>query len=165
MIVRFPVKPSPNLPTWQSIYLYPSLCLFEGTIVSIGRGTDFPFEIIGHPEINSREYRFTPRKIPGVAENPPFQGKECYGQNLRTDTEHFNEHVRHFNLAYLMEYYQQLGLGQGFFNSYFEKLAGNADLRTQVRDGVPEDQIRDSWKNGIDQFKSVRKKYLLYPDF
>ncbi len=165
MIVKLPVRPSPNLPTWQSIYLYPSLCLFEGTAVSVGRGTDYPFEVIGHPELKSGTYYFKPEKIPGVAENPPFSGVLCNGQLLRPYAEDFKGHPHHFSLSFLMDYYRQLSATVGFFNSYFEKLAGNGVLRRQIMEGLTEQQIRSSWEDGLAKFRAVREKYLLYPDF
>jgi len=165
MIVRLPVRPSPNLPTWQSVYLYPSLCLFEGTVVSVGRGTEYPFQVIGHPDMKTGSYVFTPERIRGVSENPPLKGKTCYGQNLTGVAENFSANEYHFALKYLIGYFESLSLHDRFFNNYFEKLAGVKDLRTEILNGTPEEEIRSSWQKGLDDFQVVRKKYLIYPDF
>lgn len=164
MIVRLPVPPSPNLPTWESIYLYPSLCLFEGTVISVGRGTEFPFQVIGHPNIRTGSYSFTPRIIKGTAENPPYLGVTCYGAYLNGFAEGINNRDQHFTLDYLLNYYIELNFGDRFFNNYFEKLAGNNELRQQVKQGLSEDEIRKTWEAGLNDFIKIREKYLLYPD-
>jgi uncharacterized protein YbbC (DUF1343 family) len=167
MIVRLPVAPSPNLPNWQSVYLYPFLCLFEGTVVSVGRGTDFPFQVIGHPKNVTGSFAFVPRKIPGVAENPPWLGRECFGQSLTGYAESYASSTDPFTLFHLITYYKTLtevNPGEPFFNNYFEKLAGNDILRGQIESGLPEDEIRRSWGDGISAFMKIREKYLLYPD-
>lgn len=162
---ELPIPPSPNLPNKYAVYLYPSLCLFEGTDVSIGRGTDYPLQIIGHPEYLLGNYIFTPRSIPGSATHPKHEGVYCNGQNLIGYAQHMDENPKQLNLSWLISYYQNLYEKTAFFNSYFEKLAGNDELRKQIIDEIPEDQIRASWQSDLDAFKQTRKKYLLYPDF
>ncbi len=162
---ELPVKPSPNLPTMRSVYLYPSLCFFEGTIMSVGRGTDFPFEVYGHPEYPDHLFSFTPRSIPGVAMHPKYEGKKCYGVDLRNIPIRFLRDNRHLVLDWLMDAYKEMGAQPSFFNSYFVKLAGTDQLQKQIEAGKDKYAIRWSWKKDLDKFKKVRKKYLLYPDF
>ncbi|MBW6491562.1 MAG: DUF1343 domain-containing protein [Lentimicrobium sp.] len=161
---NLPVRPSPNLPDMESIYLYPSLCLFEGTVVSVGRGTQSPFRIIGHPSYKSGDIRFTPQTIKGVSENPPYKGIECRGLDLiafAKDIE-VNGNLR---LNWLIEMYEALGSENKFFDSFFEKLVGTSKLKEQILAGKTESQIRASWSEDLRIFKAIRKKYLLYPDF
>ncbi|MBL7856728.1 MAG: DUF1343 domain-containing protein [Cyclobacteriaceae bacterium] len=153
-----PVQPSPNLPNDQSIRLYPSLCLFEGTVVSLGRGTPKPFQVLGHPELKGMPYQFTPVTIPGVALNPPNENTLCYGVDLS------NEKVeRKLNLHYLIDFYQAFPDKPKFFINYFNTLAGNATLQQQIKDNWSEEQIRESWKKDLDTYNLMRKKYLIYP--
>jgi uncharacterized protein YbbC (DUF1343 family) len=163
-IVKLPVKPSPNLPSWQSVYLYPSLCLFEGTVISVGRGTDYPFEVAGHPDLKSGSYAFTPRSIPGVADKPPFEGQTCYGQNLKDYAENFNDYEFHFNIDFLISYFNELNSGEKFFNPYFDKLSGDPSLKKAILAGKTSDEIRASWKEKREDFIYIRSKYLLYTD-
>ena len=160
---QLPVRPSPNLPGMNSIYLYPSLCLFEGTVLSIGRGTDLPFEIYGHPELKSGNYIFTPSPIAGVSDNPPLNGEECHGFRLSDDAK-LLKHQGEINLDWLISAYSELNLKSEFFTPYFDKLAGTDKLRKQIMDNLPEDTIRASWQKDLNQFKKIRNKYLLYPD-
>jgi uncharacterized protein YbbC (DUF1343 family) len=162
---ELPVKPSPNLPNKYAVYLYPSLCLFEGTIVSVGRGTDFPFQIIGHPGYAIGSYLFTPKSIPGVATKPKYEGMPCLGQNLTDFARDMEKLPRQLHLSWLTGYYKILKNKGNFFDNYFEKLAGTAQLRKQIEEGWSEEQIRESWQPGLEKFKKIRKKYLLYPDF
>ena len=156
---ELPVRPSPNLPTAHSVDLYPSLCLFEGTDVSVGRGTDRPFEVIGAPtQPASRPFSFVPTPNPGST-SPPQNGKRCYGQDLEGVGE------IGFTLAYLIDYYQQSTDKAHFFNSGFERLMGTADTRQQIVAGKSAADIRASWEPALGQYKALRKKYLLYPDF
>ncbi len=164
-IVKLPVIPSPNLPTWQSVYLYPSLCLFEGTVVSVGRGTDRPFEVIGHPDVKTGSFAFTPRSIPGVADKPPYEGKTCYGQSLEDFAGNYAHNDFHFSIGFLVSYFQELNLGEKFFNSYFDKLSGDRSLKKAILSGDSIDEIRDSWQEKRDGFIYIRSKYLLYADF
>lgn len=160
-----PIRPSPNLPNQTSIYLYPSLGFFEGTVVSIGRGTDFPFQVFGHPNFENLEFSFTPESRPGASKKPPLLGETCFGVDLRDyDASYFLEQ-RQIDLKWLIFAYQSYTEKGKFFNSYFNVLAGNSTLKKQIEEGLDEQVIRDSWKPGLDQFKSIRKKYLLYPDF
>jgi uncharacterized protein YbbC (DUF1343 family) len=164
MIVSLKIRPSPNLPNWQSIYLYPSLCLFEGTIISVGRGTDFPFQVIGHPNYLVGSYAFIPRTIPGMSENPPFKGQECYGSNLTGFAENFSKNDDHFTLTWLLGMHDFFKDSADFFTPYFDKLAGNEQLRKDIQDGKTEKEIRQSWNNDLAAFREIRKKYLLYPE-
>ena len=159
-----PVPPSPNLPNAQSIYLYPSLGLFEGTVVSVGRGTDLPFQIIGHPDMNKGNYSFTPESKTGAA-NPPFKGIKCNGYKLDEFADIYIKNIKEIYLYWLTAAYKELPDKANFFNSYFDKLAGNDKLRKQIIAGTNEEVIRKSWKSDIDKFKKIRKKYIIYPDF
>ena len=159
-----PVPPSPNLPNAQSIYLYPSLGLFEGTVVSVGRGTDLPFQIIGHPDMKKGNFSFTPESKPGAA-NPPFKGIKCNGYKLDEFADIYIKNIKEIYLYWLTAAYKELPDKANFFNSYFDKLAGNDKLRKQIIAGTNEEVIRKSWKSDIDKFKKIRKKYIIYPDF
>jgi uncharacterized protein YbbC (DUF1343 family) len=163
-IYELPIKPSPNLPNWQSIYLYPSLCLFEGTVVSIGRGTDTPFTVYGHPDFLIGSYVFTPRPMPG-AMRPKLEGQICYGQNLIGYANHYQEADNHLNLAWLINAYEVLDISEDYFIPYFEKLAGTDKLRQQIMAGKNAEEIRESWQEDLEIFKSKRAKYLIYKDF
>lgn len=160
-----PVRPSPNLPNQNAVLLYPSLCLFEGTIVSVGRGTDFPFQVIGHPDFVIGSYIFTPRSIPGAAPKPLYEGKQCCGTNLTGFIREIGKAPDKLILNWLLGYYEFFKDKTVFFNSYFRNLAGTTQLQKQIEEGLTEEQIRESWQPGLKQFKEIRKKYLLYPDF
>lgn len=153
-----PVRPSPNLPNDQAVRLYPSLCLFEGTVISLGRGTPTPFQILGNPELKDMTFTFTPVPLKGYSIEPPHKNSLCYGMDLRAVTP-----PHKVDLSYLIMFYQKYPDKEKFFTPYFEKLAGTAKLRQQIKDGLTEEQIRASWKPGLDEFKVKRKKYLLYP--
>ena len=161
-----PVAPSPNLQTVEAVYLYPSLCFFEGTNVSVGRGTDHPFEMYGAPGMRAGDYRFTPHAIPGVSENPPFKDVECAGFLLSeiASYEFYKLVPGELDLSYLMTAYQNCPDKASFFlkNNFFDKLAGTAQLRKQIVEGATDEEIRASWQPGLDAFKAVRAKYLLY---
>ncbi|MFP4471812.1 MAG: exo-beta-N-acetylmuramidase NamZ domain-containing protein, partial [Bacteroidales bacterium] len=162
---EIPVPPSPNLPNKYAVYLYPSLCLFEGTNVSVGRGTDYPFQIVGHPDYALGSYIFVPRSIPGAATHPKHEGVYCNGHSLiGYAQEMFNQPPR-LNLTWLIVFHDYLKDKTDFFNSYFVKLAGTTELRKQIEKGWTEEQIRGSWQPDLEKFKKIRKKYLLYPDF
>ena len=158
-----PAPPSPNLNTQQSILLYPSLCLFEGTIISQGRGTYFPFSVLGNPELKGKyPFSFKPVPINGMSEHPPHVNLECYGLDLRNyNTDIFKETGR-INLSWLIEFYNAYPFKEKFFTKYFEKLAGTANLREQIIAGKTEKEIRDSWEPELSQYKEIRMKYLLY---
>ncbi|MFZ6051798.1 exo-beta-N-acetylmuramidase NamZ family protein [Halocola ammonii] len=166
-LYRLPVKPSPNLPTMESIYLYPSLCFFEPTKVSIGRGTDLPFQVVGYPENELGSFSFTPKKIPGVVENPKYENQVCSGSNLKEFGSFYFFTSRELYLDWLVGYYQNYPQKDQFFTSesFFNKLAGNDALKQQIMAGTSVEDIRKSWQEELEKFKLVRKKYLLYPDF
>jgi uncharacterized protein YbbC (DUF1343 family) len=161
---QLPERPSPNLQDMKAIYLYPSLCLFEGTVVSVGRGTDKPFKVFGHPRLSSGKYSFTPKPIKGISEDPPLKGQLCYGQNLEKEAELIKNNG-HLELKWLIESYKNLNSKTQFFTNYFDKLAGNSKLREQIIAGKSEIEIRKSWQPNLNAFNKMRKKYLLYPDF
>lgn len=168
-----PVWPSPNLNSQQSILLYPSLCPFEGTVISQGRGTHFPFTVLGAPALEGKyTFSFRPESIPGMSEAPLHQDTLCYGLDLRNyDTEQFFK-TRQLNLQWLIELYAAYPQKEKFFDrsqsnqiGSFDRLAGTTDLRRQIIAGTSEAQIRKSWEPRLSEFKKKRKKYLLYPDF
>jgi uncharacterized protein YbbC (DUF1343 family) len=153
-----PVRPSPNLPNDQAIKLYPTLCLFEGTVISLGRGTPFPFQVLGNPELKNMSFEFTPISIKGVAVKPPHENKICYGIDLRTAPVE-----KEIDLSYLLMFYKAYPDKEKFFTPYFDILAGTSTLKQQIKDGLTEEQIRESWKKGLENFKAKREKYLMYP--
>lgn len=157
-----PVRPSPNLPNDQSVRLYPSLCLFEATNVSIGRGTVYPFQVIGFPEKDLGPFSFTPVSIEGVSKNPPQLNKLCYGLDLRSI-----EPAPRFTLSYFLTFFQKIGDEQLFWNSrrWISLLMGQDDFYLQVNQGLTENEIRATWAPGLERYRKMRKQYLLYPDF
>ncbi len=166
-----PVNPSPNLNTAQSILLYPSTCMFEGTYLNHGRGTYFPFTVIGSPELKGKyEFSFTPTGIKGMAETPLFMNEVCYGLDLRNyDVEQLRR-TKKINLQWIMELYKASPYKEKFFQSslsremgVIERLVGSALFRQQIIDGKSEKEIRASWEPGLSKYKMMRKKYLLYP--
>ena len=162
---ELPIKPSPNLPNAASIQYYPSLCFFEGTVVSVGRGTDIPFQIYGHPKLNSDEFHFKPEPKSG-AKYPKLQGEECRGYDLKKSLSKWP--TNQLNLQPLISAYRELkDLETPFFNKnlFFDKLAGTDKLRKQIIGGLSEEQIRKTWSEGLEAFKKTRSKYLLYEDF
>lgn len=163
MLVKLATKPSPNLPTWQSIYLYPSLCLFEGTKVSIGRGTLFPFQVYGSPDASLGSFAFTPESIPGMSNHPKHEGLTCYGQNLTGFAENYAQNDPQINLVWLLSTYQMSSDKENFFINYFNTLAGSDKLKKQIIMGWTADQIRESWQPDLEKFKEMRKRYLIYP--
>ena len=165
-----PVKPSPNLNTAQSILLYPSLCLFEGTIISQGRGTYFPFTILGNPDLKGKyKFSFVPKGIKGMSETPLHMNKECYGIDLRQYSSKKIYKEGEINLSWLIELYNAYPFKDKFFDfkqsnqmGNFDKLAGTFELKKQIIAGKSEEEIRQSWEPGLSQYKLMRKKYLLY---
>ena len=158
-----PVKPSPNLPNDQAIRLYPSLCFFEATNISVGRGTFFPFQVIGYPDKKYGEFSFTPEPLPGFDTKPLQNGKTCYGVDLRE-----LPFEGGLTLRFLLDFYKMAGKDQAFFfsrPSWFDLLAGTKQLRYQIIRGMSEKEIRDSWKPELDNYRKMRKKYLLYKDY
>lgn len=162
---HLPVRPSPNLPTMEAVWLYPSLCFFEGTVVSLGRGTDKPFQQYGHPKFQNTEISFTPRDIPGVATNPPWKDSLCRGFDLREFARVYLRNSDELYLFWLLDAYQRLGDSAHFFTPFFTKLAGTTRLKEQIIGGLTESAIRESWAEGLKKYKAIRKKYLLYPDY
>ena len=158
---HLPVRPSPNLPTDHAVALYPSICLFEGTNISIGRGTATPFEVIGGPtQPTTRPYSFTPQPNAG-SPSPPLKGQPCYGLNLADAATRDSGRLV---LKYLLDFYQQSTDKAHFFGKYFEELSGTSALRQQIIAGKSEAEIRASWEPGLGKFSALRKKYLLYPE-
>ena len=162
-IYILPVKPSPNLPNWESVYLYPSLCFFEGTPVSVGRGTEAPFQVYGHPMIQGN-HSFTPKQAEG-RNKPLLCDTECLGENLVTYALNYKENKNELNLTWLIDAYNQLKDQVSFFNNFFVKLSGTKKLQQQIEDGLTETEIRESWKESLEKYKKTRAKYLLYKDF
>ncbi len=161
-LYRLPVNPSPNLRNMEAVYLYPSLGLFEGTIMSVGRGTPFPFQVFGHPDYPLKEFSYTPF---GSAENknPKYKGMQCYGTDLRNLTFDSLVGLKQINLNYMITAYKTMHK-KDFFNSYFTQLAGTYQLRKQIESGWTEEKIRESWQPALEKYRQMRKKYLLYPD-
>ena len=158
-----PVKPSPNLPNDQSIRLYPSLCFFEATNVSVGRGTFFPFQVIGYPDKKYGEFSFTPVTLSGLDTNPLQKNKTCYGVDLRE-----LPFEGGLTLRFFLEFYKMAGKDQAFFFSrpaWFDLLAGTKQLRYQIVRGLNEKEIKASWQPELDKYRKMRKKYLLYKDY
>ncbi|NDW17511.1 DUF1343 domain-containing protein [Dysgonomonas sp. 216] len=156
-----PIKPSPNLPNDQSIKLYASLCFFEATNVSVGRGTYFPFQAIGYPDPKFGDFTFTPKSLPGFDKNPLQKDKLCYGVDLRQFK--FNDGL---SLKFLISFYKKSGSAPSFFKSprFMDNLAGTSKLRLQIQKGATEEEIRKSWENDLTKYKTIRKKYLLYTE-
>ena len=161
-LYELPISPSPNLPTAHSIYLYPSTCLFEGTVVSLGRGTPFPFEVYGHPNYTGSDFSFTPRSVPG-AKNPPLLDQLCYGVDLRDIPS--DEVIRNgFDLSYTIDAYNNLDMGEKFFSSFFEKLVGVDYIRQDIMAGKSADEIKAKWADDVEKFREQRRPYLLYEE-
>lgn len=161
---ELPVKPSPNLPNAASITLYPSLCFFEGTTVSVGRGTDKPFQQIGAPWFTEGTVNFTPRSMPS-AKHPKYEGEDCRGFDLREFANYYMQGAGELYLFWLKEAYDMAPDKEGFFNNFFDKLAGTDQLRKDIIAGRTIQEIRASWEADLEAFKIIRKKYLLYEDF
>jgi len=160
-----PVAPSPNLPNMRAVYLYPSLCFFEGTSVSLGRGTDKPFQQFGHPDLPASAYphQFTPESR-RESVNPPQIGEECKGLDLGQLDEDDLARKKRINLEYLLEAYRHFPDKSRFFNTYFEQLAGTSRLRKQIEAGYSASAIRATWENDLEAFRQLRSAYLLYPE-
>jgi uncharacterized protein YbbC (DUF1343 family) len=164
---KLPIKPSPNLPNMQSIYLYPSLCLFEGTNVSMGRGTDKQFQVYGHPKFNNGNYTFIPQVGPGD-KMPVHNGDTCRGFDLSWIPINILQRDNCFKLEYLIEFYQLSGPDEqaDFFgkNNFFNKLIGNTEIKEMIIEGKSAAEIQKTWLEELENFKKLRKKYLLYPE-
>ena len=161
-LYRLPIPPSPNLPNMTSIYLYPSICYFEGTPVSLGRGTDRPFQVYGHPNMKGYSFSFTPRSVSG-APNPLQKDKLCYGVDLSSlsDEEIWKKGI---DLSYVIDAYQNLNIGDHFFRSFFENLIGVDYVRRMIKEGKSADEIKVMWQDDVVKFKQQRKPYLLYDE-
>jgi len=155
-----PVKPSPNLPNELSIYLYPSLAFFEGTTISVGRGTDMQFQVYGDPKYQKKEFSFIPVSMEG-AKYPKHQHKTCYGVDLRSEYINLDEGI---NLSYLIDAYKNYPNKKNFFlkNGFFNKLSGSDRLQKQIKAGINPKEIKKSWQKGLNEFKEIREKYLIY---
>ncbi len=166
-----PIKPSPNLNSQQAIYLYPSLCLFEGTVISQGRGTQFPFQVLGNPKLNGKySFQFKPISIPGMSENPLHRDQDCFGLDLRNYPVSRLRNSKQLDLKWLLEFYAAYPNKTAFFDfkqhpqmGNFDKLVGTSSLREQIIAGKTEAEIRSSWEPALSNYKLMRKKYLLYP--
>ncbi len=164
-LYRLPVKPSPNLPNMASIYLYPSLCLFEGTKVNVGRGTHHQFQLFGNPHFPDSLFSYTPVSMPG-AKHPKLEGKKCYGYLVATEAKTaLKKTDGQINLHWIIKAYQLYPDKAHFFRNFFNLLAGNKTLMQKIKNGVSAEHIRESWQPQLNHFKKIRKKYLLYPDF
>ena len=159
-LYELPIPPSPNLPNIKSIYLYPSTCFFEGTVMSLGRGTSLPFQIYGHPDYKGGNYSFTPQSISG-AKNPPLLGKKCYGVDLSgTDDKYIRK--QGIDLSYVIDAYKNLNIGSKFFTSFFDLLAGCSYIREMIEQGCDADEIKARWQDDVTKFKKQRAPYLIY---
>lgn len=156
-----PVRPSPNLPNQTAVYLYPSICFFEGTNISLGRGTAFPFQVYGSPLLPDKGFSFTPASVPG-AKNPPLLGVKCFGVDLRDAIKNKVVPASHVNLEWVIDAYNNYPDKDNFFIPYFDVLAGGPVLREQIQKGMSAVEIRASWKIGLARFERIRSKYLLY---
>ena len=159
---QLPVKTSPNLPDYLAVRLYPSLCFFEATSISVGRGTEFPFQVLGGLNPKFGDFQFTPLDMPGIAMEPLHKGKTCFGIDLRNLTE-----IPTFTLKYFLDFYRQFEKKEDFITreNWFNLLAGTDEVLKQIKDGKTEDEIEQSWQPELTNYKNIRKKYLLYPDF
>lgn len=158
---ELPVKPSPNLPNQTAVYLYPSICFFEGTTLSLGRGTSFPFQVYGSPDLPDRGFSFTPDSVQG-AKNPPLRGIKCYGKDLRNAIEDNLVPSPGLHLEWIIEAYTDFPDKDKFFTPYFDVLAAGPTLREQIQSGMSADEIKATWKEGLEKFGKIRSKYLLY---
>lgn len=165
MTTALPVRPSPNLPNHLSILLYPSLGLFEGTVVSVGRGTDYPFQVFGFPNFPDKGFRYIPVEKRGASVNPPYKGKPVYGIDLRDYSVNYFLDRREVILDWLIYSYNNYPEKDKFFNNFFNLLAGTGELRWQIESGLTPSEIRSTWQPALEHYKQIRKKYLLYPDF
>jgi uncharacterized protein YbbC (DUF1343 family) len=157
------IAPSPNLKTMRSIYLYPSICFFEGTNVSLGRGTETPFEVIGFPKNPNGDYTFTPKPNAG-SKTPPLNGELCKGFSFSTKNIKELQAIKQLNISYLIDFYKDYPDQTKYFlsNNFIDKLAGTDQLRLMILAGKSEAEIRASWQADVEKYKAMRKKYLLY---
>ncbi len=161
VLYELPVAPSPNLPDMESVYLYPTLCFFEGTVVSVGRGTTIPFKTIGYPGMLSSDTSYTPVDIPGVVTNPPYRNEMVNGIKLDHKVDEILS-SKQLDLDILISTYNDYPAKEKFFKPFFDKLAGTTSLREQMQQGLSSKQIRDSWRSDLDKFRKISQKYVLY---
>lgn len=161
MKYELPVIPSPNLPNMNSVYLYPSLCFAEGTVLSCGRGTEFPFQVLGAPEMPDNGFSFTPQPSFGSSD-PKYNGQLCYGIDLRNALADGLVPKPEMNIGWIIEAYNAYPDKENFFTGYFDTLAGSSTLREQIIQGMTSDEIRATWREGLERFGATRAKYLLY---
>lgn len=161
---QLPVLPSPNLADMKSIYLYPSICLFEGANVNEGRGTYKPFQQFGAPYYTPKDFSYVPKSIPVLALHPKFEGETCYGYDLSGMTISELQDIKQLEIKYLIDFYNKGNDKENFFTSFFDKLAGTDQLRLQIIEGKTEEQIRASWQEDLEKYKLMRKNYLLYDE-
>jgi len=164
-LYRLPVNPSPNLQNMLSVYLYPSLGFFEGTSLSVGRGTDFPFQVFGGPDLKNTEFTFIPKSINGASKYPKHKNQKCYGVDLRNIDINDLLAKREINLEWLLFGYKNFEKQESFFIPFFYSISGTNQLKEQIIQGKSAKEIRKSWKPGLEKFKEIRKKYLIYKDF
>lgn len=157
-----PVAPSPNLKSMLAVYLYPSTCYFEGTVISLGRGTGHPFEIYGHPAMKGCTYTFTPQSMDG-AKNPPLKDKLCHGRDL-TGLDPEAVIAAGVDLGYVIDAYRRMGIGDKFFTSFFELLVGDGQVRRMIEEGKSAAEIKATWRADVEAFKVRRRPYLLYKE-
>jgi len=155
--------PSPNLPNTKAVLLYPSLCLFEGTPISVGRGTSEPFQQFGHPKFKDLEYSFIPQPTKG-AKSPKLKGQKCYGRSFKSRSLTTLFAADSLNLTYLIDSYQAYPKKEAFFTNFFTLLAGTRNLEKQIKQGMTAAEIRASWQKGLSDFRAMRKRYLIYPE-
>ena len=158
---ELPVRPSPNLPNQNSVYLYPSTCFFEGTTLSLGRGTSFPFQVYGSPKLPDSGFSFTPESVSG-ARNPPLLGQLCHGTDLRNALADGIVPSPEINLGWVIDAWNKYPDKDDFFTPYFDVLAGGPVIREQIVSGMSAVEIRETWMSGLESFKLIREKYLLY---
>jgi uncharacterized protein YbbC (DUF1343 family) len=164
MHYKLPVKPSPNITDMDAVYLYPTLCLFEGTAMSVGRGTNTPFHSVGYPGYKDGNVKFTPRRKV-IAPRPRYRDTLVTAMDVTYAVKDSAKMPLTLNIGWIIKMYNSYPDKKHFFNVYFDKLAGNSAMRQQIMKGMSEDQIRASWKEDIDAYMKLRKLYLLYPDF
>ncbi len=161
---QLPIPPSPNLADMKSVYLYPSICLFEGANVNEGRGTLKPFQQFGAPYFTPHDFSYVPKSIPVLSLHPKFENETCYGFDLSGMTLSELQDMQQIQLKYIIEFYQKCNNKELFFNDFFDKLAGSDALRKQIIEGQSEEQIRAGWQEDLNNYKKMRKKYLLYKE-
>ena len=164
-LYELPVNPSPNLQNMHSVYLYPSLGFFEGTSLSVGRGTEFPFQVFGGPDLKNVEFTFTPKSINGASKYPKYQNQKCYGVDLRNIYIDDLIAKKKINLEWILFAYRNIKTNDDFFNTFFYNISGNNKLKEQIIQGESAESIRESWQPDLEKFKKIRKKYLIYKDF